>query len=320
MLTGEPAFEGDRPLEIMQSVLSRRIPPVSSKRMDIPEALSAVVAKMTAKNIEERYNSVSGLKYDLTELNRILCDGDVELLKAFKVATKDVSSFFSLPSRLIGRDQERQIILDVVDRVSRSQHPSLKKSLYSFGSTSGSSLSSRPDNPPLDDIVDMRSDSTSSRGSDHHRNESRTPRNNSEASVSLAEPSENRHSTESWASSNWSVDHPARRTSSAQNALVSDDPAETLRNHHRFRKKTHCELIAVSGQGGYGKSSLIQSVQPIVRGRGFYFATSKVSNGNLDPCCIEQPNTPPPRRCDRPRLPWNISSRWFYYLTYLSLQ
>ncbi|KAH7064690.1 putative histidine kinase HHK1p [Macrophomina phaseolina] len=283
MLTGEPAFEGDRPLEIMQSVLSRRIPPVSSKRMDIPEALSAVVAKMTAKNIEERYNSVSGLKYDLTELNRILCDGDVELLKAFKVATKDVSSFFSLPSRLIGRDQERQIILDVVDRVSRSQHPSLKKSLYSFGSTSGSSLSSRPDNPPLDDIVDIRSDSTSSRGSDHHRNESRTPRNNSEASVSLAEPSENRHSTESWASSNWSVDHPARRTSSAQNALVSDDPAETLRNHHRFRKKTHCELIAVSGQGGYGKSSLIQSVQPIVRGRGFYFATSKFDQAKRAP-------------------------------------
>lgn len=282
MLTGEPAFEGDRPLEIMQSVLSRRIPPVSSKRMDVPEALSSVVAKMTAKNIEERYNSVSGLKFDLHELNRILCDGDVELLKAFKVATKDVSSFFSLPSRLIGRDQERQTILDVVDRVSKSQHPSLKKSLYSFGSTSGSSLSSRPDNPPLDEIIDVRSDSTSSRGSDHHRNESRTPRNTSEASVSLAEPSENRPSTESWASSNWSsADHPARRTSSAQNP--GNDPAGTLRSHHRFRKKTHCELIAVSGQGGYGKSSLIQSVQPVVRGRGFYFATSKFDQAKRAP-------------------------------------
>ncbi|KAF4301373.1 hypothetical protein GTA08_BOTSDO10712 [Botryosphaeria dothidea] len=282
MLTGEPAFEGDRPLEIMQSVLSRRIPPVSSKRMDVPEALSSVVAKMTAKNIEERYNSVSGLKFDLHELNRILCDGDVELLKAFKVATKDVSSFFSLPSRLIGRDQERQTILDVVDRVSKSQHPSLKKSLYSFGSTSGSSLSSRPDNPPLDEIIDVRSDSTSSRGSDHHRNESRTPRNTSEASVSLAEPSEHRPSTESWASSNWSsADHPARRTSSAQNP--DNDPAGTLRSHHRFRKKTHCELIAVSGQGGYGKSSLIQSVQPVVRGRGFYFATSKFDQAKRAP-------------------------------------
>ncbi|KAL1639035.1 Chk1 protein kinase [Diplodia intermedia] len=281
MLTGEPAFEGDKPLEIMQSVLSRRIPPVSSKRMDIPEALSQVVAKMTAKNIEERYNSVSGLKYDLFELNRILCDGDVELLKTFKVATKDVSSFFSLPARLIGRDRERQIILDVVDRVSKSQHPSLKKSLYSFGSTSGSSLSSRLDNPVLDDIADVRSESTSSRGSEH-RTDGRTPRNNSEASVSLAEPSEHRPSTESWQSSNWSsVD---RRASSAQNASSSsDDPAGQLRHHHRLRKKTHCELIAVAGLGGYGKSSLIQSVQPIVRGRGFYFATTKFDQAKRAP-------------------------------------
>ncbi|GME27354.1 Sensor histidine kinase response [Neofusicoccum parvum] len=282
MLTGEPAFEGERPLEIMQSVLSRRIPPVSSKRMDIPDALSQIVAKMTAKNIEERYNSVSGLKFDLFALNKILCDGDVELLKAFKIATKDVSSFFSLPSRLIGRDKERQAILDVVDRVSRSQHPSVKKSLYSFGSTSGSSLSSRLDNLPMDDIVDMRSESTSSRESDHHRHESRTPRNNSEASVSLVEPSEHRHSNESW-SSNRSVDSPLRRASSAHTPNANDDPAQHLRNHHRYRKKTHCELIAVSGQGGYGKSSLIQSVQPVVRSRGFYFATTKFDQAKRAP-------------------------------------
>ncbi|KAB2575560.1 Sensor protein GacS [Lasiodiplodia theobromae] len=278
MLTGEPAFEGDKPLEIMQSVLSRRIPPVSSKRLDIPEALSQVVAKMTAKNIEERYNSASGLKYDLFELNKILCDGDVELLKTFKVATKDVSSFFSLPSRLIGRDKERQTILEVVDRVSKSQHPSLKKSLYSFGSTSGSSLSSRLDNLALDDIADVRSESTSSRGSEH-LNESRTPRNNSEASVSLPEPSDHRPSTES-RSSNWSADHAVRRMSSAQ---TGDDPAGQLRNHHRFRKKTHCELIVVAGAGGYGKSSLIQSVQPVVRGRGFYFATTKFDQAKRAP-------------------------------------
>lgn len=281
MLTGEPAFEGDRPLEIMQSVLSRRISPVSSKRLDVPEALSAVVAKMTAKNIEERYNSVSGLKSDLHTLYNILCDGDVELLKSFKVATKDVSSFFSLPSRLIGRDMERQTILEVVDKVSRSQHPSVKKSMYSFGS-SGSSLSSRLDNLPLEDIVDMRSESTSSRGSDHARTESRTtPRNNSEASVSQAEPSEHRPSTESY-SSNWSGDSQNRRTSSGQQS--HDDPAQHLRNTHRYRKKTHCEVIVVSGAGGYGKSSLIQSVQPVVRGRGFYFATTKVRTRNPEPC------------------------------------
>ncbi|KAK8190958.1 hypothetical protein BKA81DRAFT_388271 [Phyllosticta paracitricarpa] len=280
MLVAEPAFEGDKPLEVMQSVLSRRIPPVSLKRMDIPEALSNVIAKMTAKNIEERYNSVSGLKHDLVKLNSILLEGDSEALQKFKVATRDVSSFFSLPSRLIGRDKERQTILDIIDKVSRSQHPSVKKSLYSFSSQSGSSMgSARLENLTADDIVDLHSESASSRDSEH-RNESRTPRNNSEASLSLGEPSDLRPSSDSFPS--WSTDLSARRASSAQNALA-DDPAEHLRNHHRARRRARCEVIAISGAGGYGKSSLIQSVQAVVRGRGFYFATTKFDQAKRAP-------------------------------------
>ncbi|KAK8154879.1 putative histidine kinase HHK1p [Phyllosticta citrichinensis] len=280
MLVAEPAFEGAKPLEVMQSVLSRRIPPVSLKRMDIPEALSNVIAKMTTKNIEERYNSVSGLKHDLVKLNSILLEGDSEALQKFKVATRDVSSFFSLPSRLIGRDRERQTILDIIDKVSRSQHPSVKKSLYSFSSQSGSSMgSARLENLAADDIADMHSESASSRESEH-RNESRTPRNNSEASISLAEPSDLRPSSDSFPS--WSTDLSVRRASSAQNALA-DDPAEHLRNHHRARRRGRCEVIAISGAGGYGKSSLIQSVQAVVRGRGFYFATTKFDQAKRAP-------------------------------------
>lgn len=272
MLVAEPAFEGDKPLEVMQSVLSRRIPPVSSKRMDIPEALSRIIAKMTAKNIEERYNSVSGLKHDLASLNTILSEGDSDALQKFKIATKDVSSFFSLPSRLIGREKERQTILDIIDRVSRSQNPSVKKSMYSFSSQSSSMGSAKLENPAAEDIGDLQSESASSRDSEA-RNESRTPRNNSDASISL-DPSDYRPSSESFPS--WSTGLSVRRASSALNVLA-DDPAAHLRNHHRARRRAHCEVIAISGAGGYGKSSLIQSVQAVVRGRGFYFATTKVS-------------------------------------------
>jgi serine/threonine protein kinase len=76
MLCGGTPFDGSSPLDIMQSVLSKRIPAVSSKRMDVPEALSSVIQRMTQKNIEERYHSTSGLKGDLTQIRELLYEGD----------------------------------------------------------------------------------------------------------------------------------------------------------------------------------------------------------------------------------------------------
>ncbi|KAF2083487.1 hypothetical protein K490DRAFT_60438 [Saccharata proteae CBS 121410] len=288
MLTAEPAFDGDSPLEIMQSVLSRRIPPVSSKRLDVPEALSSIISKMTAKNIEERYKSISGLKHDLVSLNDILAEGDVEALKAFKVASKDVSSFFSLPSRQIGREQERQTLINIIDNVSRNQQSSIKRSLYSFSSGSSISASSKVIDGPnmIDEIADIRSEGSSSRGSE--RPEARTPRNNSDASV--ADPTERsfpnqlRPTSESWPSGSiFSTNDSARRASSAQNGSSGTDSSDLLRQAHRAKRKSRCEVVAIAGAAGYGKSSLIQSVQPVVRSRGFYFATSKFDQAKRAP-------------------------------------
>ena len=70
MLCGVTPFDGSSPLDVMQSVISKRIPPVSSRRMDVPEALSTVIQRMTQRNIEERYHSTSGLKFDLIRIPR----------------------------------------------------------------------------------------------------------------------------------------------------------------------------------------------------------------------------------------------------------
>lgn len=163
MLTGVPPFEGDTPLEIMQSVLSRRIPPVSSIRLDIPDALSRVIARMTNKNIEERYASATGLKHDLLQIQKLLSEGDMQGLKNFQIGSKDVSSFFHLPQKLIGRDVERRKLLDIIETVSRRQQfPPLKNTLYSISSSSSIS-DTRFESFHLDEAG---SDSTSSRGSE----------------------------------------------------------------------------------------------------------------------------------------------------------
>lgn len=117
MLTAEPAHQGDSPLAIMQNVLSRRIPPVSSRRSDLPDVLSQVISRLTAKNIEERYNSASGLKYDLVQIQDMLSEGNVEGLRNFKIASRDISAFFNLPSYQVGREKEKKQIIAIVKSV-----------------------------------------------------------------------------------------------------------------------------------------------------------------------------------------------------------
>ncbi|CAO2654204.1 Nn.00g109370.m01.CDS01 [Neocucurbitaria sp. VM-36] len=163
MLCGVTPFDGSSALDVMQNVISRRIAPASSKRIDIPEALSEIIQHMTQRNIEDRYHSTSGLKFDLIRIRELLSEGDGEGLKAFKIASKDISCFFNLPLKQIGREKERQTIIDVIERVSKRRRSDVK-SLHSLSSNSSYS------EQRLELIDDLVSDSTSSRGSETRLN------------------------------------------------------------------------------------------------------------------------------------------------------
>lgn len=167
MLTGTPAFAGTTPLQIMQNVLSRRLPSATGVRSDVPDALSAIVQKMTHKAMDERYNSASGVKHDLQVLKKILTDGDTDALTSFAVAQNDISCFFKLPTHLVGRQTQRQTIIDVIERAARrfeQAKPLSKKGLMSLSSGTGSvyTSSDRLDAGVLDELL---SESTSSGGS-----------------------------------------------------------------------------------------------------------------------------------------------------------
>ncbi|KAF4415428.1 Two-component system protein A [Colletotrichum fructicola] len=98
LLTQQPVFEGDTPLDIVQGVLGRRIPNVSQVRLDIPDVIGRIIQKCTAKNVADRYHSASGLKHDLLKVQQFLTDGDWLALKEWKIGEKDISSFFILPN------------------------------------------------------------------------------------------------------------------------------------------------------------------------------------------------------------------------------
>ena len=88
MLVGKLPFDGTDPVEVVQNVLGKRLIPVSGKRMDIPDALSAVVQKMTQKVVHDRYNTISSVKRDLTHIMKLLGDGDSEALGQVSSCTR----------------------------------------------------------------------------------------------------------------------------------------------------------------------------------------------------------------------------------------
>jgi serine/threonine protein kinase len=296
MLCGETPFDGSTPLEVMQNVLSKRIPPVSSKRMDIPDILSSVIQRMTQKNIDERYHSTSGLKHDLVKLRELLSEGDAEGLQRFQLGLKDVSCFFNLPLKQIGRDKERNTIIDVIERVSKRRRttPMLGNALNNLSSNSSFS-DPRMETNQLDDIL---SDSTSSRGSESRLNiasgstptpvfmdAARNVHNFSQDSMTQSECSTGDENPESRMHM-----HPQTRgpsSTSIEGSLSisrsnNSDNGSLLRTmstarSSKLRRRAKCEVIVIGGEAGLGKSKLVQSIQPTARSKNIhsYFSAAK---------------------------------------------
>lgn len=253
MLTGQAAFDGKTPLEIMQNVLSRRIPSVTSLRPDVPDALSSVIHKMTHKSMDDRYNSTSGVKHDLQALKKILIDGNTEALSNFKVGTNDISCFFTLPTHLVGRIAQRHAVVDVIERAAKKSAraaPVSRNGLFSLSSGASMTSSERPDLMLLDDIM---SDSTSSgdRDRDSRLNsvpelqpfQTRTKESLSHQSVESSEPSiagdelrpvEGKSSLESKGSM-YSNEGIQRSTSNY--TMTSGEPSSILRTAQKLKKK-----------------------------------------------------------------------------------
>ncbi len=290
MLTQEAAFDGENPIDIIQAVLGRRIPPVSSKRMDIPEVISSIIQKMTQKQIDERYHSTSGLKHDLVELRRILSDGDGEALINFKIGMKDVSSFFVLPTNIFGRDEDREKIIKVIEKIAKRQQRAMDRSVSSMYSTS---TSTRSDHHDLLEIRTKSSETSSQAAKDsktspvlrpaHVSNLSNGPaRSMPSDSPERLEPLKSAKPMLETIDSKDSVD--TTTTTESQNGGVQiihldgqQNSSMNIPRRQRSRRsgrKNRCEVIAIYGSAGLGKSSLVQNTQGDIRRLG-YFASAK---------------------------------------------
>ncbi|RWA09850.1 hypothetical protein EKO27_g5256 [Xylaria grammica] len=300
LLTQQPVFAGATPLDIVQCVLGRRIPMVSNIRNDVPEAISRIIQKCTSKHIPDRYNSASGLRYDLQSVQKLLEVGDQEALKNWTVASKDVSSYFMLPTAMVGRDKERAEIVNVIERVSRSQALGKKYKTSHFSDASGRASD-------LLDTIDASSDGEVSVDAGNALTNSFTQTNSSGAKQML-EPQPSLNGTDSQtisddaassANSGKSVlstnhspktweRHPSvsidaksgadniseRQISTKNTASESSNRLSKQLGSSKYRRRGYCEIITVEGAGGLGKSFLVQQVLVEARRRG-YCATAK---------------------------------------------
>lgn len=293
LLTQQPVFDGESPLDIVQGVLGRRIPNVATIRVDIPETIGRIIQKCTEKNIGDRYHSASGLRNDLVQVQKLLSDGDSEAVSHMAIASKDVSSFFVLPSMIIGRQQEKADIIKVIDRVAKSHAMSRKSQLNRF--SDGSTLSN-------DMVVfdDGSSEGGSSAGADRRSgsfSQSVEPVTgirhsglHSIASDAYTVSTETASSNQSILTSRLPKPWERHQSLSADNRSIVDSVATTENRHSlaesastslsrqlgsaKFRRRGQCEVITIEGAGGLGKSCLVQSVLADARRRG-YCATAK---------------------------------------------
>ena len=116
LLAGELPFNVDDPMELVYCHLAKMATPLHEVNPDVPKVLSDIVAKLMAKNAEDRYQSAWGLKHDLENCwQQWQKTGNIG---EFAIASCDLSDRFLIPEKLYGRENEIEELLAAFDRVA----------------------------------------------------------------------------------------------------------------------------------------------------------------------------------------------------------
>jgi hypothetical protein len=316
ILSQKPAFEGDTAMDIIQAVLGQRLPLISNIRLDIPEVIGRIIQKATAKTVWDRYHSVSGLRYDLIEVRRLLGLGDSSQLSKWEIATKDVSPAFILPQAMVGRATEHDTIVRLIDHAFRMRQANQRQDKQSttvsnqltrlsedhftgfevpisggdasLEDGSGSSIDGRTHQLSVSDTAigdprpyEANTGKSRSRASSSHESTHLTKLSSSDSNPKLSEKKLLRSlESPSIESMNGDGDGSISGPDGMGGMMMNRDDVGT-------RTNGRCELITVAGAAGLGKSRLVQSVQVEARQRGYFTSTnfdqSQTENKPFDP-------------------------------------
>ncbi|MEG4861866.1 MULTISPECIES: protein kinase domain-containing protein [unclassified Microcoleus] len=129
LLTGQLPFTSSDTLEIVHCHIAKQPLPIQQFNPQIPPVLTQIVAKLMAKNAEDRYQTATGLLADLER-----CQNQIEKLGTivnFIPGQVDTLSQLSIPQKLYGRETQIAQLLQVYSRVSNGRSEIVIVSGYS---------------------------------------------------------------------------------------------------------------------------------------------------------------------------------------------
>ncbi|WP_031434026.1 AAA family ATPase [Methylomarinum vadi] len=110
LLVGKPPFLFKDPIAIIHSHLAETPTPVNRVNPAVPKMLSNIVTQLLVKAPEKRYQTASGLAADIQQ-----CLEDWRQhrhISRFTLKQKDYSNRITIPSLMVGRDQEKKLLLE----------------------------------------------------------------------------------------------------------------------------------------------------------------------------------------------------------------
>lgn len=109
ILTKKIPIEGRDVLEFVHQHIAKIIPLASDVNPEIPLVVAQIIAKMIAKNPEERYHSMEGLKSDILECQRQW--QEQHKIIPFKLGCNDFNAKLLISQKLYGREVETEELL-----------------------------------------------------------------------------------------------------------------------------------------------------------------------------------------------------------------
>ncbi|MDX1957957.1 MAG: AAA family ATPase [Leptospiraceae bacterium] len=117
LLTGKLPFQTKDSLEMVHCHIAKSPPDIVTYNNEVPEILSKLILKLLSKTAEERYQSASGILFDIQKIYQMKNSGKIT---DFPLAEKDFSFRFQIPQKFYGREKEVESLLKTFDRVSKS--------------------------------------------------------------------------------------------------------------------------------------------------------------------------------------------------------
>ena len=113
MLTGSLPFDAVDAMEWVHCHIARQ--PTVLDRSEFPAAISAIIVRLLAKAVEDRYQTAVGLEVDL---QRHLEEWETQRqIDPFPLGSQDIPDQLLVPEKLYGREREVDALLAAFDRV-----------------------------------------------------------------------------------------------------------------------------------------------------------------------------------------------------------